>query len=594
MTGSTPDLQPIEAGAGSSVRLRATPRPRVSLLDPRRFEDPCLDARSREIVSSTIDFFERKGRRRLWADDLDHAWYDDFLSFVRRERVFADLLTPPSAGAPDARWDTYRNSHMNEVLSFYGLSYWYSWQVSILGLGPIWMSRNGSLRERAASSFADGGIFAFGLSERQHGADIASTSMRLRPTSGGSFLATGSKYYIGNANAASLVSVFGRRQDTGDYVLFAADPKRAGYRLLGNLVASQSCVAEVELEDHPVAAREILSQGDEAWNAVLNTVNFGKYNLGWASIGICEHAFHEALNHAAGRRLYGRSVTAFPHVSRMLVEAWARLVAMKVFAWRACDYLRAASPEDRRYLLYNAVMKARVTTEGEKVIDLLWDVIAAKGFEKAGYFRIATRDIRALPKLEGTVHVNVALIVKFLGSWLFRPGACPIVGRRTEAVHDAFLFSQGPTGGLQDVRFPDWSPAFDAFRRLPNVALFLEQLGALRELLSGDAPTEAQMGDFDLLLALGALLAVAVQAHLVLEGMEHHELTDDALDQVFEILVGDFSRCSLDLHARPSTTARQASMALRLVRRPAFDADRFARVRDNEVLALRDTYQMSD
>ncbi len=37
---------------------------------------------------------------------------------------------------PDARWDTYRNCIFNEILGFYGLSYWYAWQVSILGLGP--------------------------------------------------------------------------------------------------------------------------------------------------------------------------------------------------------------------------------------------------------------------------------------------------------------------------------------------------------------------------------------------------------------------------------------------------------------------------
>ena len=41
-------------------------------------------------------------------------------------------------------------------------------------------------------------------------------------------------------------------------------------------------------------------------------------------------------------------------------------------------------------------------------------MIAAKGFGKDMYFEMAARDIRALPKLEGTVHVNIALIVKFM------------------------------------------------------------------------------------------------------------------------------------------------------------------------------------
>jgi acyl-CoA dehydrogenase len=101
----------------------------------------------------------------------------------------------------------------------------------------------------------------------------------------------------------------------------------------------------------------------------------------------------------------------------MFNEAYARLVAMKLFALRAADYMRAASPEDRRYLLYNPMVKMKVTTEGERVINLLWDVIAAKGFEADTFFEMAARDIRALPKLEGTVHVNIALIVKFMTNY---------------------------------------------------------------------------------------------------------------------------------------------------------------------------------
>ena len=95
---------------------------------------------------------------------------------------------------------------------------------------------------------------------------------------------------------------------------------------------------------------------------------------------------------------------------------------MKLFSDRAVDYFRSAGPDDRRYLLFNPMTKMKVTTEGEKVIDLLWDVIAAKGFEKDTYFAQAATDIRGLPKLEGTVHVNLALILKFMPNYLLEPG----------------------------------------------------------------------------------------------------------------------------------------------------------------------------
>ena len=87
-------------------------------------------------MRKTIEFFERKGKRRLKEDYHARVWYADFLDFVKRERIFATMCTPAGYGAADARWDTWRICEFAEILGFYGLQYWYTWQVSVLGLGP--------------------------------------------------------------------------------------------------------------------------------------------------------------------------------------------------------------------------------------------------------------------------------------------------------------------------------------------------------------------------------------------------------------------------------------------------------------------------
>ena len=48
----------------------------------------------------------------------------------------------------------------------------------------------------------------------------------------------------------------------------------------------------------------------------------------------------------------------------MFTDAYARLLAMKLFGDRAVDYFRCADEDDRRYLLYNPITKMKVTTEG--------------------------------------------------------------------------------------------------------------------------------------------------------------------------------------------------------------------------------------
>ena len=126
------------------------------LLDPHNHTRPYSDERSREVMLKAIEFFETKGKRSLKEDDRERVWYDDFLAFVKKERLFATTLTPAEYGAEDARWDTWRNCEFAEILGFYGLHYWYTWQVSILGLGPIWMSDNEAVKKRTAQLLEDG------------------------------------------------------------------------------------------------------------------------------------------------------------------------------------------------------------------------------------------------------------------------------------------------------------------------------------------------------------------------------------------------------------------------------------------------------
>ncbi len=578
------------------------------LLNPKKHVRAYPDEASRQIMLDTIQFFEDKGRGKLKKDDHERTWYADFLQFQREKRLFARLLTPApyGGGDPERRWDTFRNCEFNEILGFYGLCYWYTWQVSILGLGPIWISDNEAVKQRTAGLLEDGGIFGFGLSEKEHGADIYSTEMRLTPQPGGDYLANGRKYYIGNGNEAALVSTLGKilapgQEETDKYAHFAffvVGSKHGRYEVIKNVVNSQSFVAEYGLNDYPIEEGDILAKGRDAWDMALNTVNIGKYNLGWASIGICTHALYEAIHHAANRNLYGKYVTDFPHVRQLFVDAYTRLVAMKAFALRTSDYIRTASAEDRRYLLYTPMVKMKVTTQGEEVIDALWDVIAAKGFEKDMYFEMAARDIRALPKLEGTVHVNMALIIKFMRNYFFMPGEFPEIPEVSEPRNDDFLFEQGATKGLGNIQFHDYDLAYDSVD-LPNVALFKEQIGVLKAFLIASATDAAaakeQAKDMDFLLVLGELFTLVAYGQGIIEFRNLHqgEISDDLLDQIFDFLVRDFTKFAMQMYAKPQSTEAQMELCLKMVRKPAGDPQRYARIWD-EVYGLRDAYTMND
>ncbi len=565
------------------------------LLNPNRLERKYPDDRSAEIMAATVDFFESRGKTQLKRDDHERAWYSDFLDHVGRERLFASLLTLAEYGAGDCRWDTYRISEFAEILGFYGLNYWYPFQVTALGLGPIWMSDNEDAKRKAAAQLEQGEVFGFGLSEQTHGADVYQTDMILTPSEHG-WVANGEKYYIGNANVARMVSTFGKIDGSSkdsEYVFFAADSQHDRYDLIKNVVNSQNYVANYALRDYPVTEADLLHRGPEAFHAALNTVNVCKYNLGWGAIGMCTHAMYEAVTHAANRHLYGTVVTDFTHVRRLLTDAYARLAAMKLVATRACDYMRSASAADRRYLLYSPLTKAVITSEGERVITALWDVIAAKGVEKDTFFETVAREIGLLPRLEGTVHINIGLLAKFMPNYLFASDtALPLIGRRDDAADDSFLFAQGPTGGLSNVRFHEWRAPFESYAYLPNVALLREQIDVLSEMLAAATPDAVQQKDIDFAFGVGQLFATVPYAQLILEEALLSDVDEALLDEIFSLLVRDFNSYAVELHDKSATTGEQARFAMRMIRRPVHDPARYEQVWKDHVLPINGAYQM--
>jgi acyl-CoA dehydrogenase len=556
------------------------------------------DKGSQAIMEKTIDFFEKMGKERLLDDYNKKVWYREFVDFIGKEQIFAKLLTPSQYGGgdPDCRWDTARNSEYSEILAFYGLGYWYCFQVTILGLGPIWMSPNEKAKKKAAELLKKGAIFAFGLSEKTHGADIYSTETTLTPAKDGTWVANGEKYYIGNGNEAEMVSTLGKIKDgTDDYCFFVTNYKHKAYELKKNVISHQEYVSNFALHDYPITEDDILMRGPHGWDSALNTVNIGKFNIGPGSIGVVEHCFYEAITHAANRILYGMKVTDMPHVRKNFMDAWLRLVAMKLYQRRATDYFRNANDKDRRYLLYNPTSKMKVTLQSEEVLNLLWDVIAARGFEKDTYFHMAAGDIRGPSKLEGTVHVNVQLIRKFMKNYFFNPASYTPVDPDFSAKDDLFLFNQGPTKGLGSVQFHDYKPVFEASKKLPNVAIFIQQINLFKELLEKAGPDKAQDMDPSWSLPVGEMFSIVVYGQLILEQAKFDNVDVDIINQIFDFMVRDFSRFALQIYGMHNTKEEQRAYCkeIMLIKSQGDDAQ-YDSVWQKHVLSLNGEYAMSE
>lgn len=567
------------------------------LFNPKKYQDRNYpDERSKEIMLKTIEWFENKGLSKVKDDYHSKVFTYDFAEFVKKERIFETLFLPKGYGEdPNQYYSTYRMFEFSEILGFYGSAYWYMFHVSTLGLDPVFLGDNEEAKQKAAAKLKDNPLCAFGLSEREHGADIYSSEMMLYPQEDGTYLARGSKYYIGNGNEAGTVTVFAKFADSDEYVFFAVDSKHEKYECIKNVIAcDQMYVSEFALHDYPITEAEILSRGKKAWDDMLNTINICKFNIGSAAIGLCQHSFYESLNHAAKRNIFGKYVTEFAHIKQLFFDSFTRIYAMKLFGLRATDYLRAANPEDRRYLLFNPLMKMKVAIQGEKVHEDLWDIIAARGFEKDMFFEHAAVQIKGMPKLEGTKHVNMALIAKLIPNYMFNPKEYPEIGRLNGDENDDFLFNQGPTKGYGKIQFHDYMPTFASVSHLPNVKVFMEQVEAFKEfLLASGMDLMNQMANFDFLYALGECFSAIPYAQLVVESAKMAGTSDDILDSIFDVFVRDMSKFAIDLAMKPSTTDAQQAICQKMYKKPVVNEERFERVMNDEIYSLAGAYEMN-
>lgn len=548
-----------------------------SLVMPAAANDAYLRDAS---IEKLLQFFETKGMAALKEEDRCEQWYDDWLQYQARHRLYASVLSPKQYSSLGYEFDLLKLARFLEVFGYCSPAHGYSLQVSFLGLFPILMGAREALKREAVATLEAGGLFALGVSERRHGADLLGNEFSVKEV-GGRWVASGSKCYIGNSNCASIMSILARKEDDrtagrerrAPFVLFALRPSQSpryrNVRKIRTLGIRQAFVGELEVNGHELPPDDVFAEGRRSWDAVLGTVTLGKFFLGFGSIGICEHAITEAAAHLSQRVLYGKPAIQMPHLRTAMSQAYARLCAMKLYAFRALDYVHAARRDDRRYLLYCAVQKAKVSTEGVKTMALLSQCVGAKGFESDTYFEMALRDAQLIPDLEGSRHINLGQAAQFISRYFAKPH--PAVEAPQSLLAGQAIPGENPylmearTGAVSSIAFAEPLAAYRPLASIPNVRRFAKQVKAMglfvRRGFAHDALTDDPEGS----LLIGQCLATIAYGQLIAEHAASLAVAPEMISAIFELLVTDLSTAALALATNPLTDEAGRAAITRLL-----------------------------
>ncbi len=527
-------------------------------LFPKKLTNSKYDTNSPE--SLLIQFFKNKTPDILQKEDKSEEFYTDFEQYVNKTKLYADLLTPREFSKNGGCFDIKSICKFMELFAYLSPSHAYSLQVTFLGIFPFLMSKNAYIKKEAVQTLQKGKLFAFGLSEKDHGSDIYSSETKVQKDASGALKASGKKYYIGNSNCADLISVLAVNEKQSsmqqsdlknEFMFFALRPKETSafqnVKKIRTLGVKTAFVGEFEIKDHVFTENDIISKEKNAWNAIFGTVNLGKFYLGFGSIGICEHAFQEAYTHVKNRILYGNSVFSMPHIQKAVIHSFVKILGMKLFSYRAADYLSIASPNDKRYLLFNSVQKAKVSTNGVQVIQQLSECMGAKGFESTTHFETALRDIILIPGLEGSTHINYGIIASFLKNYFFKNGYCKNPSRIDDKIENDYLFN-AEAGGTKDVIFSKYTESFEKLLHIENVSIFVKQIRSFKNYLLISNFTEKfnskkskKLDNAAYYIQLGKMLSTIVYGQLIAESVIHEDINEKLINLIFEQLIEELN-----------------------------------------------------
>jgi acyl-CoA dehydrogenase len=210
------------------------------------------------------------------------------------------------------------------------------------------------------------------------------------------------------------------------------------------------------------------------------------------------------------------------------------------------------------------------------------------------FFEQAVAELRGFPKLEGTRHVNMALIVKLIPSYMFMPAEFEEIGRITDNRNDDFMFNQGRTRAYAKTKFHDFNIAYNTVAHLPNVKVYMEQIEAYKEYLMVSGPDLGkQMMDFDYLLAVGELFTMVAYGQLIIESAKIEGISDEIMNQMFDLFVRDFSAYAVELYGKPINTDVQLEKIMKMIKRPVPNQVEFEKVLNEEVYSLVDVYEQN-
>ncbi|HKW52029.1 MAG TPA: acyl-CoA dehydrogenase family protein [Candidatus Eisenbacteria bacterium] len=280
-----------------------------------------------------------------------------------------------------------------------------------LGTVPILLADNAAMRDRwVADAVAGRAMAAFAMTEREAGSDIAAIATAAR-RDGQSYVLNGAKTFISNAGIADFYVTFASTDPAAGgkgISCFVVPADAPGLRFVGpQVMSAPHPLGEIAFEECRVPASNRLGEEGRGFALGLKTLDRLRATVGAAACGMAARALQEALDHARGRRQFGKPLAEFQLVQAKVARMAMDLAAARLLVYRAAW---AADGGAERVTLEAAMAKAFATEAAQRIVDDAVQILGGAGVLASHPVDRLYRAVRALRIYEGTTEIQHLVI----------------------------------------------------------------------------------------------------------------------------------------------------------------------------------------
>lgn len=289
--------------------------------------------------------------------------------------------------------------------------------ANIHAASPIILAGTGRQKEIFLSSqtASEPNLAAFALTEPDSGSDIAAVATLAEKTNGG-WEINGVKDFVINGGVAHFTTLFAatdmqnKKAGMMAFIIPSVTPGLRVGAVRNKMGIRYARTVELILEKAVVAGDLAIGPKGGAYLLLMQTFDRGRALSGAIGVGIARAAYEFALQFSKERHQFGKLVFSQQAISFTLAELAIKIESARLLVWKACWLI----DNDLDYTLASSMAKIAGSQVAQEVAAAAMDICGGRGYLKQYPVERYLRDSRVLSLIEGTNHIQKAIIASLL------------------------------------------------------------------------------------------------------------------------------------------------------------------------------------